>query len=141
MEKMFNNSVYKRVGYKLSPEGYYQKQPERIPFSKLPFELKVEPSQKEFLKQQGANEIITGRIKNKKREFFTGLIPIEINFFMGNDWEFVQGLKKTSLIVFEFSGNNEYLTVYYFNRYYIDQREARIKFVLTFIQHLNTEIL
>jgi len=139
MEKMFNNSVYKEVGYKLNPEGYYQKEPQRLPFTKLPFEIKVEPSQKEFLKQQGANEIITGRFKNKKREFFTGLIPIAVGFFMGNDWEFIQGQKKTSLIVFQFSDNNEFLSVYYFNRYYIDQREARIKFVLAFIQHLSIE--
>ncbi len=140
MEKLFNNSVYKEVRYKLNPEGYYQKQPERILFAKLPFELKVEPSQKGFLKQQGANEIITGRFKNKKREFFTGLIPIETNFFIGNDWEFIQGQRKISLVVFQFSEDDLCLTVYYFNRYYIDQREARIKFVSAFIQHLSKSL-
>ena len=138
MEKMFNTSYYKELKYKLNSEtGRYQKQPEIIPFLKLPFELKVESTQKDFIIQQGANQIITGRFKNKKREFFTGLIPVETNYYLGNDYEYLQGQKKNSLIVFEFSENAEYLTLNYFNRYYIDNREARIKFVCAFIHHLN----
>lgn len=138
MEKMFNSTVYKEVKYKLNPEGYYQKEPEKIPFLKLPFELKVEPSQKEFLKQQGADQIITGRFKDKKREFFTGLIPIvESQVFMGNDYENIKGVKKYSLIIFKFSPCNGYLTAYYFNRFYLDKREIRIQFVNAFDLHLS----
>lgn len=134
MEKQFNFVHYKVVCYQLNREsGRYEKQPETICFLKLPFELKVENSQKEFLIQQGANTLITGRFKNKKREFFTGLIPINTGFYVGNDWEYIQGKKKNSLVVFQFSNNNQDLTVYYFNRFYIDNREARIKFVKDFI--------
>ncbi len=138
MEKMFNFVVYKELKYKLNSEsGRYEKQPEKTPFQKLPFELKVEPTQKDYIIQQGAKEIITGRFKNKKREFFTGLIPIQSTFFLGNDYEFINGQKKNSLIVFEFSDNNEFLTLNYFNRFYKDYPEERLKFVLLFIHHLN----
>lgn len=134
MEKSFNSVHYKIVDYRLNREsGRYEKQPEKITFLKLPFELKVENSQKEFLIKQGATTLVTGRFKNKKREFFTGLIPISTGFYIGNDVEFIQGVKINSLIVFQFSNNNQDLTVYYFNRYYIDNRELRIKFVMDFI--------
>ena len=141
MKKVFNSNDYHEVKYKLNPEGYYQKLPEKLPFAKLPFELKVETSQKDFLIQQGAMQLITGRFKDKKREFFTGLIPIEKGFFMGNDYEMVLGSKKKSLVVFHFTNDDEFLTVHYFNRFYIDKREARINYVTAFIQHLITEML
>lgn len=138
MEKTFNFVIYKELKYKLNSEtGRYEKQPEKIPFLKLPFELKIEPTQKDYIIRQGAKEIITGRFKNKKREFFTGLIPIYKTFFLGNDYEFINGQKKNSLIVFEFSESAEYLTIYYFNRFYKDYPEERLKFVLLFIQHIN----
>jgi hypothetical protein len=138
MEKVFNFVKYKEVKYELNPEGYYQKLPSKTQFQKLPFELKVEQSVKPFLREQGANEVITGRFKNKKREFFTGLIPSEPRFYMGNDYENVKGEKKLSLIVFEFSECQKYLTANYFNGFYKDPREARIKFVSEFISHLNS---
>lgn len=137
MEKLFNFVHYKEVKYKLNSEtGYYQKEPEKIQFLKLPFDLKIEPTQLERIIQQGAKEIITGRFKDKKRLFFTGLIPIQNNFFEGDDYEFINGKKKKSLIIFEFSGNNEYLTINYFNRFYKESSKERLKFVLSFIQHL-----
>lgn len=136
---MFKFPECKTVCYLLSPQtGRYEKQPMRIPFNKLPHELKIEPTQKDFLKQQGANEIITGRIKNGKREFFTGLVPIfnSTIWYYGNDFEFVKGQKKLSLIVFEFSIDNSRLTVYYFNHFYKDSREQRIEFVNAFANHI-----
>lgn len=114
MEKVFNFVKYKEVKYELNPEGYYQKLPSKPQFLKLPFELKVEQSVKPFLREQGA----------------------EPRFYMGNDYENVKGEKKLSLMVFEFSECQKYLTVNYFNRWYKDQREARIKFVSEFITHL-----
>ncbi len=139
MEKLFNFVHYKEVKYKLNSEtGYYQKEPDKIPFLKLPSDLKIEKTVKEFLKQQGANEIITGRIKNKERLFFTGLIPIQNNFFEGDNYEFIKGVKKKSLIVFEFSESNEFLTLNYFNHFYKENKEERFKFVLSFIQQKTT---
>lgn len=129
---------FTKVEYLLNQEtGRYEKQPDRVPFEKLPFELKVETTQDPRIKANGATEIITGRIKNGKRLFFTGLIQTkESNWFFGNDYQFKNGEKKNSLIVFYFHDNNRRLYVYYFNNYYKDNRAERVQFVLNFIVSL-----
>ncbi|MES2138897.1 MAG: hypothetical protein V4511_04275 [Bacteroidota bacterium] len=117
-----------------------------MPFSKLPYELRIESTQKTHIVRQGAKRIITGRLKNKKKAFFTGLIPAiaigESYYCLGNDYEFVQGEKKNSLIIFKFSENSECLTLYYFNLFYKNNWAARKKFVEAFILSITpTEIL
>ena len=110
---------YKTIHYSLNIEtGYYEKQPERIPFNKLPFELKVELTQDQRIKRNGAKEVIRGRTKNKKYLFFTGLIPTKYkNLYRGDHYEFIKGQKKNSLVLFHFSTDNRQLTVYFFNHY------------------------
>jgi hypothetical protein len=140
MEKTFKNSHYKTVNYLLnSTNGYYEKQPLIIAFNKLPVDLKVEESKMEFLKKQGANQIIRGRIKNGKSSFFTGLIPLpeNLNVYFGNYAETINNEKKTSLIVFVFSESDSKLTVYFFNLFYVYNPQTRIAFVSDFIQSLN----
>jgi hypothetical protein len=140
MENKFNSAFYKTIYYNLNCEnGYYQKEPQLVPFNKLPNDLKVEETQKEIIRRQGANELIHGRIKNGKYTFLTGLIPIKENspVYFGNNFEIVEGRKRTSLIVFVFSNENKKLTVYYFNCYYKDNRNERIAFVTEFIQSLS----
>jgi hypothetical protein len=135
---VFNFPEYKTISYTLNNEtGRYQKDPERIAFNKLPFELKVEPTQDPKIKANGANEIITGRIQNGKRLFFTGLIPINNSavYYLGNDYQKTAKGKTNSLVVFEFSPDNTRLLVYYFNNYYVHNREERIKLVSKFIKH------
>jgi hypothetical protein len=109
-----------------------------VAFNKIPNELKVEDTQKEIIRKQGANEIIRGRIKNNKYTFLTGLIPLKNSnsIFFGNNYEYVGKQKKTSLIVFVFSNSNNTLTVYYFNNFYKDNRNERIDFVNDFIYSL-----
>lgn len=137
MEAKFNFVHYKIVKYILNSEvGKYEKQPEKVQFLKLPYYLKVEQTQEEKLKQQGAELIITSGFKNKKREFFSGLIPFSQNIFIGNDYEYINGEKKNSLCVFVFSNDNKTLTVYYFNRFYKERREERFKYVSSFIEHI-----
>jgi hypothetical protein len=136
---MFNFPEYKTVFYVLNPDtGKYEKEPERVPFNKIPLVLKVENTQDQRIKANGANEIITGRIKGGKREFFTGLISITsfINFYYGNDYTFNNGTKKNSLVIFRFSEDNRQLIVYYFNSFYKDSRQEREKFILLFINRL-----
>lgn len=140
METKFNNIHYKTVIYKLNNDnGYYTKQPQLIQFNKLPNDLKVEETQKEFLKIQGANYVIRGRIKNGKYCFFTGLIPVgnTDKRFFGNDFEFKNGIKVFSLLVFVFSSDSNELTIYYFNNFYKDNRGERVEFVTEFINSLN----
>lgn len=137
MNSQFNFPDFKTIVYKLNNDsGKYEKQPERVPFLKLPFELKVETTFEPKIRSNGATEIITGRIKNGKRLFFTGLIIASNyeNWFFGNDYQFKNGKKYNSLVIFSFQNDNRELIVYYFNSFYKDNREDRKRFVLSFIQ-------
>lgn len=134
----FNSPDYKVVQYALNPEsGRYEKRPTKISFNKLPFELKVEPTQDKRIKAQGAETVITGRFVNKKREFFSGLRQTgKSGWYYGNDYEFVKGQKVNSLVIFGFSQEDAELTVYYFNRYYKQSASERESFVNQFIRHV-----
>jgi hypothetical protein len=136
MENKFNSIEYKTIIYKLNNESCkFEKQPTLVPFEKLPFELKVETTRDQNIRRNGATEIITGRIKGGKRLFFTGLIHVGRweNWFLGNDYQFTNGKKKNSLVIFNTLDNNRELVVYYFNSFYKDSPEERRKFVLDFI--------
>ena len=126
---------FTKVIYLLNEDsGRYEKQPDRVPFKKLPNDLKVEITREPILKRNGAKEIITGRIKNGNREFFTGLIPINGDiWFYGNDYKFTNGKKKNSLVVFKFGNQNRNLEIFYFNSFYKENRAERERFVLDFI--------
>jgi hypothetical protein len=114
--------------------GRYEKEPSKVNFMKLPYELKVEETQDQRIKAQGAQNIITGRFVNKKREFFSGLRGTAFkHWYHGNDYEFVRGEKVNSLVLFRFSEQDEFLTVYYFNRYYKQSIEQRLELVNSFI--------
>lgn len=133
---MFSFPKYHVIEYLNNPmSGRFQKQPSLIAFNKLPFELKVEPTQEDRIRQQGAKNIITGKIKDGKREFFTGLIPLTQYCFMGDNCEYIKGQKKNSLLIFIFSEDSLRLTVYYFNHYFIHNRTERIKLCNNFINH------
>lgn len=134
---MLNFPKYNSIVYHNNPlTGRYEKQPSMIAFNKLPFDLKVQMSQKQWLKEQGADQIITGPIQNGKREFFTGLLSIENHCYMGNNYEYVKGVKKLSLIVFIFSHDHKKLNVHYFSRFYIENPNERLKFCLYFINNI-----
>lgn len=133
---------YKTVFFRNQPQtGYYTKtarQPENMPVMRIPYELKVEPTQLHQIKCN-ALQIIRGREKFKKGsyKFFTGLQ--ETNFkqwFAGNDYEFIKGEKKLSLCLFHFTEDNSRLTVFYFGRFYIDRREAAELFINDSIPYL-----
>lgn len=137
MESVFNFVHYKVVNYQLNREsGYFEKEPSKINFSRLPFDLKIEETREQRFVQQGANEVIIGRIKNGQRQFFTGLIPMAESFYYGDDYKRSKGEMKKSLCVFQLSTDYKTLVVYYFNNYYIQNREARVIFILSFIQSL-----
>lgn len=141
---MFNRSnmpQFRAVFYANNPQtGYYTKtlkQPEKTPVMRLPYELKVEPTQLHQIKCN-AKEIIRGKDKTKTGSFrfFTGLRETNfLNWFAGNDYEIINGKKLLSLCLFHFSdiGN---LTVFYFPKFYIDKREARERFITDIIPGL-----
>ena len=126
---------YKTVFYRNHPQtGYYTKtaqQPEKTPVMRLPYELKVEPTQLHEIKCN-ALEIIRGKEKFNKGgfKFFTGLQETEFKqWYAGNDYEFSKGQKILTLCLFHFSEDNSRLTVFYFSRYYLEKREARERFI------------
>ena len=125
---------YKTIFYSLnSATGYYTKsetQPERIPFMRMPYELRVTKTQSEIIKTN-ATELIVSRemTKTKSFKFITGIQKTNFkNWFIGNDYEFIKGTKVLSLILFQFCEFNECLTVYYFSRYDKGSTDLRIKF-------------
>lgn len=132
---------YKFLQYRYNPEtGRYQKQPSKFAFQKMPFDLKIEQTRAQHIAGQGAEMIVTGRFVNKKREFFSGLRRTNSpNWFHGNDYEIVQGKKKMSLVVFRISNNDEFLNVYYFNRFYKESPQERAHLVNSFIQFVNNQ--
>ena len=128
--------AYKAVCYTNNLQtGYYTKtaeQPEKTPVMRLPYQLKIEPTQLHQIKCN-ARQVIRGKETFKKSgafKFFTGLQPVNFpNWSTGNDYENLKGQKKLSLCLFKFSANNSRLTVYYFGRFYIDNPEARQRFI------------
>lgn len=140
MENTFNTIHYKTIPYKLNNEnGYYEKQKFNADFKKLPNDLKIEKSVKDFLINQGANEILRGRIKNGKYNFFTGLIRLNNSdrIYYGNTYEYIHNKKKVSLLVVTLSENHSELTIYYFNHFYKDNPNERVNFVSEFIESLS----
>lgn len=141
---MFQSSIlpqYKAVYYANNPQtGYYLKtdiQPDKTAVMRLPYELKVEPSQVHKIKCN-ASEIIRGKEKRKNGsfKFFTGLQTTNFNqWYCGNDYEFSKGEKILSLCLFHFSTDGR-LTVFYFSRYYKEGREQREKLVNGIIPQL-----
>jgi len=131
---------FKELVYINNPRtGYFEKQPQRIAFNKMPFELKVEPTQQKNIIANGATELIRSRQLNKKYLFFTGMIKTPCaNWYFGNDYEYLKGLKKLSLVIFFFAADNTTLKVFYFNHFHKDSAQQRAKFVNDFIvEHQN----
>lgn len=135
MYNHINLPAYKIIAYANNPQtGYYTKTPEqhdKTPVMRLPYELKVEPTQLHHIKCN-ATHLIRGKekFKNGKFKFFTGLQPTVFEqWFSGDDYEFIQGQKVQSLCLFHFKTNNSRLSVFYFSRFYIDNPAARDRFI------------
>ncbi len=128
--------TYKAVIYRNNPEtGYYTKtirQPEITPVMRLPYELKIEPTQLHQIKCN-AKRIIRGKEKFKGKDsykFFTGLQDTDfLQWYSGNDYENLKGIKVLSLCLFNLSQDNDQLTVYYFGRFYKENPNDRERFI------------
>ena len=121
---------YRTIDYMLNMEsGWYERQPQRIAFGKLPDKLKVEKTQLSKIIHNGANEIITGPFREKRRTFFTGVIALRLGgWYLGNDYEQRGSKKINSLILFRFSERDAKLTAFYFTGYYLHSSEQRQQF-------------
>ena len=143
MQQTFNLPQYKAVTYYSNPEtGYFTKtteQPHKTPVMRLPYQLRVMSTQAAQIKCN-AKELIASKEKTKTGhyKFFTGLQHSNFkNWFVGNDYEKLNGVKVLSLILFHFSEDNSRLTVYYFARYDKENSEMRIRFANSIIPILS----
>lgn len=119
---VFNNNVQ---------TGYYEKQPEMIPFMKVPFELKVEATQRTDIRSY-ADKLIRGREKTKNGnwKFYNGLLKTSFpNWYCGNVCDYYRGQKKYNLVIFHFTPDNSTLYLFYFTGYDKNSVELRLRFV------------
>ena len=107
---------FKILKYQLNNSGYYQMKEQPLFFIKMPYELKVEKTQrKDVIK---SDYIIRSRRKNSKYYFFTGIIPTNFKgWYFGDYFERKNGIKKNSFILFQFSPDKMDLTVCFFNHF------------------------
>jgi hypothetical protein len=142
MRKKFNLPQYKAVNYDFNPQtGYYaksEKQALKTPVMRLPFEMKIAPTQVEKIKCN-AKELFHSREKTKtgSYKFITGLQKTNFNeWFLGNDFEMIRGEKVISIILFHFAEEYSRLTVYYFSHYDKGKTEFRLQFANEAIPYL-----
>ena len=138
---------YKPVYYAYDPEtGNYSKTPQnalKTPVMRLPFELKTEPAILHQIKCN-AREIIRGKEKFKSGsfKFFTGMQATDFKqWFSGNDYELMKTGKTLSLCLFHFSNDKTRLTVFYFGRFYKENRAERERFITGIVPHLSNQHL
>lgn len=118
--------------------GYYEKQPEMIPFLKIPFELKVERTHRTDIKSY-ADKLIRGKEKTKTGnwKFYNGLLNTSYpNWYCGNICDYYRGQKKNNLVILHFSSNYSTLHLFYFTGYDKNTIEQRLRFVNTIIPNL-----
>lgn len=126
---------YQRITFDLDHDaGWYIRRPELVPFAKVPHRLKVERTQVDKFREQGADVIITGPMRAKRRTFYTGMRPLPVEgWYYGNDHELLKGKKVLSLVLFQFNPAMDELTLYYFARYYRADRADRERYAVAFI--------
>lgn len=121
---------YEQVEYTRNADsGRFLKRLELVDFQRLPAELQTQRTQDERIRRNGADQIITGRFRQKQREFFTGLRKTGFPELMhGNDAD-------RSEVLFLFAPDFSALAVFHFTgwRCYPTERTA---FYAEFMLHL-----
>jgi len=142
MSNNFNFPQYRTVYYELNPlTGYYtrsEKQPEKSPLMRLPFELKFAVTRAEKIKCH-AKQVIHSRQMTKTGSYYfiTGLQETGLqNWYLGNDFEYKDGKKIISIVLFHFSEDNSRLTVYYLPKYDKPNTGLRLQFARLLIPNL-----
>ena len=132
---------FHRIAFDLDMDaGWYIRRPDPLHFGRVPSKLKVEQTQVAALREQGADRIITGPMRKGTRTFFTGLRPLSVEgWYIGNDAELVKGRKVLSLVLFQFSAEGANLTLFYFPRFYRDDRNERAQYAVAFINGMERQ--
>ena len=126
---------YKTVFYAYDPQtGQYIKtsrNAQETPVIRLPYQLKTEPAILHQIKCN-ASIIIRGneKFKSGSFKFFTGMQATDFKeWFAGNDYELMKTGKVLSLCLFHFTNDKTGLIVYYFGRFYKENRAERERFI------------
>lgn len=142
MSNIFNLAMYRTVYYELNPAtGYYtrsEKQPEKSPLMRLSYELKFAATRADKIKCH-AKQVIHSRQTTKTGSYYfiTGLQETGLkNWYLGNDYEYKDGKKVISIVLFCFSNDNSRLTVYYFPKYDKPNTGLRLRFARLIIPNL-----
>ena len=137
---------YKTIYYGYDPEtGYYTKtlkNAQETPCMRLPYKLKIEAAILHQIKCN-ASQIIRGNEKYKSGsfKFFTGLQVTNFKgWFSGNDYEILKTGKTLSLCLFQINSERTAITVYYFGRFYKENRAERDRFISYIIPYLQKSI-
>ena len=114
--------------------GIYEKTEGREQFSKIPDELFIDEIR--HPEKIVAEKIIRGRERvDKTYKFQTGIRPIGIGTYYGDHYEFKNGKKVNSFVLFRFLSGGESLEVHFFNAYKLFPR-VRKKFASSYLQSL-----
>jgi len=142
MTNNFNLAKYRTVYYELNPvTGYYtrsEKQAEKSPLMRLPFELKFATTRADKIKCH-AKQVIHSRQMTRTGSYYfiTGLQETGLqNWYLGNDYEYKDGKKVISIVLCHFSEDNSRLTVYYFPKYDKPNKGLRLRFARLYIPNL-----
>lgn len=147
MSNKFNLPHFKSINYRFNPEtGYYtktEKQALESTLMRLPFQLKIARTQADKIKSNAPKVIFSREVtKTGSYKFFTGLQETPLPaWFIGNDYEYINGKKITSLILFKLSEENSQLSIFYFRRFDKRTHKDRIEFAKGIIPFLIRETL
>lgn len=112
--------------------GKFEKLSTGVPFDTLPAELWTEEARDEVTRRHSNGTIITGRIRNKTRLFFTGLRNTPFaGYLHGNDYD-------KSEVCFRFSQSDTRLTVFYFRQFRVLPAAVN-RFYTQFLTHVHTQ--
>ncbi len=142
----FNLPKYSKVIYNLNPETRYYTQTEikrqETPLKRLPLQIRVAPIGAANVKLNASKMLLSKGCNNGKYTFITGIQNTDYeNWFLGNDYEFQNGKKVLSIIVFHFANNKNELQVYYFHRYDKPNTAYRLQFankIIPVLKEINT---
>jgi len=127
-----NQPVYKKLVYSFNVGSkHYQLSEKPLSFDKLPKVLKVEETRRpDIIKSK---YIIRAWIVNEKHPFFTGLLETKYkNLFFVDYFQRINGVKKNSFILFQFSEDKQIIEIYFFNNFKLYPKR-RGKFISEFI--------
>ncbi len=115
--------------------GYFEKILAPVGFIKLPNELKLAAPQRGDYKQKDVKFILSSRIVNGKKTFFTGLIETGFERCFYGDHFHPSEKVKNSFCLFCFNHTSTEITVYYFNHFSLFPKE-RERFITNFLSQV-----